>query len=84
MPKPPKGPSRTLNDMCPGRRARIRRHLGRGAVRQRLMDLGLMPNVDVTLVRCAPLGDPIELKLEATSLTLRRHEARTIEIFDDE
>jgi len=43
-----------------------------------------MPNVEVILVRSAPLGDPIELKLEATSLTLRRREASTIEIFDDE
>lgn len=84
MPKSPDHPSRTLNDIRPGRRARIRRHLGRGAVRQRLMDLGLMPNVEVVLVRCAPLNDPIELKLEATNLTLRRREAATIEIFDDE
>ncbi|WP_043755462.1 FeoA family protein [Imhoffiella purpurea] len=84
MPKSPERPARTLNDIRPGRRARIRRHLARGAVRQRLMDLGLMPNVEVILVRSAPLGDPIELKLEATSLTLRRREASTIEIFDDE
>lgn len=84
MLKPPDCPFRTLNDMRPGRRARIRRHLGRGAVRQRLMDLGLMPDVEIILVRSAPLNDPIEIKLEATSLTLRRREAATIEIFDDE
>lgn len=84
MPTPPDLPARTLNDIRPGRRARIRRHLARGAVRQRLMDLGLMPNVEVVLVRSAPLNDPIEIKLEAASVTLRRREAATIEIFDDE
>lgn len=77
-------PSRTLNDLHPGRRARIRRHRSEGAVRQRLMDLGLMPDVEVLMVRSAPLDDPIELKLEATSITLRRKEAQTIEVHDDE
>lgn len=83
----PKGPSRlgrTINDLEPGRRARIRRHRSAGAVRQRLLDLGLMPDVEVLMVRSAPLDDPIELKLDATSITLRRKEASTIEIHDDE
>ena len=84
MAKPPDLPARTLNDIRPGHRARIRRHLARGAVRQRLMDLGLMPNVEVVLVRSAPLNDPIEVKLEAANVTLRRREAATIEVFDDE
>jgi ferrous iron transport protein A len=53
-------------------------------VRQRLLDLGLMPNVKVVMVRSAPLDDPIELKLDATSIMLRRKEASTIEIHDDE
>jgi ferrous iron transport protein A len=77
-------PPRTLNDLHPGRRARIRRHRSEGAVRQRLLDLGLMPDVEVLMVRSAPLDDPIELKLQATSITLRRREAATIEVHDDE
>ena len=76
--------ARTLNDLYPGKRARIRRHLSKGAVRQRLLDLGLMPDVEIVMVRSAPLDDPIELKLEATSISLRRKEAETIEIHDDE
>lgn len=43
-----------------------------------------MPNVEILLVRSAPLDDPIEVKLEAANVTLRRREAATIEIFDDE
>jgi len=55
-----------------------------GAVRQRLLDLGLMPNVLVTVVRSAPLNDPIEVKLDASNVSLRRREARTIEVSAEE
>lgn len=75
---------KTLNDVQPGGRARIRRHLSTGAVRQRLLDLGLMPNVLVTVVRSAPLNDPIEVKLDASNVSLRRREARTIEVSAEE
>ncbi|PLW76614.1 FeoA family protein [Cohaesibacter celericrescens] len=74
----------TLNDILPGRIATIRGHRATGAVRQRLLDLGLMPNVAVLMVRAAPLNDPIELRLEATDITLRRREAATIEVFEDQ
>ncbi|WP_295544217.1 FeoA family protein [uncultured Thiohalocapsa sp.] len=70
----------SLNDIRAGGRVRIRRHLATGAVRQRLLDLGLMPNAVVTVVRSAPLNDPIELKLDASNVSLRRAEARTIEV----
>jgi ferrous iron transport protein A len=80
----PSGPALTLNDIRPGGRVRIRRHRSAGAIRQRLMDLGLMPNVVVTVVRSAPLDDPIEVQLEAASVTLRRQEAVTIEVDEHE
>ncbi|TLP46133.1 MULTISPECIES: FeoA family protein [Cohaesibacter] len=70
----------TLNDTLPGTRVRIRKHNAVGAVRQRLLDLGLMPNSCVEVVRAAPLNDPIELRLDATDITLRRREAGTIEV----
>lgn len=73
----------TLNDLAPGRRARIRQLHGQHAVRQRLMDLGLRPNIEVLLVRSAPLDDPIQIKLGTTHITLRRHEAATIEVAHD-
>jgi len=74
---------RTLNDVRPGGRVRIKAHRASGAVRQRLLDLGLMPNVELTVVRSAPLNDPIEVRLDAASVTLRRREAATIEVYDD-
>jgi len=82
MPEPDRGTHRTLNDIHPGETVRIRRHHANGAVRQRLMDLGLMPNVDVLVIRSAPLNDPIELKIGISNVTLRRQEAATIEVFD--
>ncbi|QVL48202.1 MAG: ferrous iron transport protein A [Thiocapsa sp.] len=82
MSRTPDSPPRTLNDIPPGQRVRIRGHRSSGAVRQRLLDLGLMPNTVVTMVRSAPLNDPIEIKLAAGSITLRRQEAATVEVED--
>lgn len=42
-----------------------------------------MPNVTILMVRAAPLNDPIELRLDATDITLRRREAATIEVIED-
>ena len=53
-------------------------------VRQRLLDLGVMPNVSILVVRAAPLNDPIELRLEATDITLRRREAATVEVIEEQ
>ena len=47
-------------------------------IRQRLLDLGLLPGVELTLQRVAPLGDPIDIKLKGFHLSLRKAEAATI------
>ncbi len=73
----------SLNDILPGELVLIRRHNATGAVRQRFLDLGLMPNAKVQVVRAAPLNDPIELRLGATDISLRRREAATIEVCED-
>ena len=70
----------TLNDILPGNHVVIKQHGASGAVRQRLMDLGLMPQEVVQVVRAAPLNDPIELNLGGTHVTLRRREAATISV----
>jgi len=69
-----------LNDIAPGGTCRIVALHGRGAVRQRLMDLGLVPNMSVSVMRRAPLGDPIQVRADDTFVTLRRAEAARIEI----
>jgi DtxR family Mn-dependent transcriptional regulator len=69
-----------LSALEPGDRARVV-HLHAGcAVRQRLVDMGILPGVELTLVRKAPLGDPVEIRVRGFSLSLRREEAQAIEV----
>lgn len=75
------GPS--LNDLGPGAGGRVWRLHGDGAIRQRLLDLGLLPGAEIVVVRSAPLLDPIEIKVGSAFLTLRRAEAMTIEMRHD-
>ncbi|ARE40630.1 hypothetical protein RGUI_2489 [Rhodovulum sp. P5] len=70
----------SLNDCAPGTTCRIRRLMGCGAVRQRLLDLGIRPYREVTVLRAAPLRDPIELRVGDSFIVLRRHEAAQIEV----
>jgi Fe2+ transport system protein FeoA len=72
--------SRTLADLKPGERGRVIRIGGDGAIMQRLMAMGLLEDVEVEVVRRAPAGDPIEIRLMDYSLSLRRDEARAIEV----
>ncbi len=55
---------------------------GEGALRQHFLDMGLIPDADVTLVKYAPMGDPIELKIHGYELTLRLDDAKHIKIRD--
>lgn len=69
-----------LNDVKPGRRAKIHCHHSTGAVRQRLLDLGFVPKAEVDVIRRAPLGDPIECRVANYKVTLRNSEAQLIEV----
>jgi ferrous iron transport protein A len=70
----------SLNDCPPGTTCRILRLMGCGAVRQRLLDLGIRPEREVTVLRNAPLNDPIELMVGDSYIVIRRREAEQIEI----
>lgn len=70
----------TLDKLPVGRSARITFVGGEGALRRRLLDMGLTPGTSVTLCKKAPMGDPIELELRGYSLTLRLMDAAGIEI----
>ncbi len=69
-----------LDQVKSGKRAKIRRHHGCGAIRQRLLDLGFTPESQIDIVRRAPLGDPIQCRISNTCVTLRSSEARLIEV----
>lgn len=68
----------TLNELPIGKTAIIRSVGGEGALRQHFLDMGLIPNAAVTMVKAAPMGDPIEVRIHSYELTLRREEAERI------
>lgn len=73
---------RTLADLKIGSRARILALDGEGEIQQRLAEMGVIPGVEVLLVRRAPLGDPLEYELMGYRLSLRRTEASIVSIED--
>lgn len=70
----------TLNELKIGSTAVIRAVGGEGALRCRLLDMGLIPRTKVTLQKVAPMGDPIEIRVRGYELTLRREDAEKIEV----
>ncbi len=70
----------TLDQLAVGQTARVRKVGGQGAVRRRLMDMGVINGVEIELVKAAPLGDPLEYLLRGYHLSLRKAEAQVIEI----
>ena len=75
----------TINDLTLGQSAVITAVGGEGALRCRLLDMGLTPRTLVTLRKVAPMGDPIEIRVRGYELTLRVEDAReiTVEKRDD-
>lgn len=63
-----------------GKSAKIIAVNGDGALRCRLLDMGLIPKTTVTLQKVAPMGDPIEIHIRGYELTLRKEEAEKIEV----
>ncbi len=70
----------SLADLPPGQKARVTQIHGRGAVRQRLLDMGLLPNEWVEVERLAPGHGPVWIKLNGYQLALRRQEARVVDV----
>ena len=70
----------TLRELKPGQSARIEEVGGEGALRQHFLDMGLIPGIDVTVVKLAPMGDPMELMIRGYELTLRLDDAAQIRI----
>jgi Fe2+ transport system protein FeoA len=73
----------TLDELAPGKAGYIISVGGGGALRRRLLDLGLTPKTKVLVRKVAPLGDPIELFLRGYELTLRKEEARKIRVTEE-
>ena len=70
----------TIRDLKVGQSARIEKVGGEGALRQHFLDMGVIPGAEVTLVKLAPMGDPMELRLHGYELTLRLADAEQIQV----
>ncbi|MDY5482593.1 MAG: FeoB small GTPase domain-containing protein, partial [Clostridium sp.] len=70
----------TLKDLSIGKTATVCSVGGEGALRQHFLDMGLIPTADVTMVKYAPMGDPVEIRIHSYELTLRLADAEKIEI----
>lgn len=73
----------TLGDLRPGEKARVLKIGTQGMLRQRILDMGITPSVEVKLVKVAPLGDPLELTLRGYQLSLRKSDSALIEVERD-
>lgn len=70
----------TIRDLKPGESARVISVGGEGALRQHFLDMGVIPEAEVTLVKLAPMGDPMELRIHGYELTLRLADAARIAV----
>ena len=70
----------TINDLETGQSAIIDTVGGEGALRQHFLDMGMIPEMEVTLIKFAPMGDPIELRIHDYELTIRRDDAAQITV----
>ncbi|MGI8812181.1 MAG: FeoA family protein [Pyrinomonadaceae bacterium] len=70
----------TLANLQKGKDARVIAVNGESTVMRRLMEMGVIPGVDIRMIKSAPFGDPLEVRVRGYRLALRRNEADAIEI----
>ena len=71
---------KTLKDIRVGESATVVKLHGEGAVRRRIMDMGITKNVEIFVRKVAPLGDPVEINVRGYELSLRKADAEMIEV----
>ena len=71
---------KTLKDAAIGSTVTVVKLHGEGAVRRRIMDMGITKNVEIFIRKVAPLGDPIEVNVRGYELSLRKADAEMVEI----
>ena len=71
---------RTLRDAAIGESVKVKRIHGEGALKRRIMDMGVTPGTQIYVRKVAPLGDPVEVTVRGYELSLRRDDAQIIEI----
>ena len=72
--------SMKVRELKPGQSARIEAVGGQGELRQHLLDMGVIPGAEITMIKLAPMGDPMEIRIHGYELTLRLADAANIEV----
>lgn len=70
----------TLKEVKIGSKAIVKKLNGEGAIKRRIMDMGITKGVEVTIRKVAPLGDPLEISVRGYELSLRKQDADMIEV----
>ena len=70
----------TLGDAKVGQTVKVIKLHGEGAIKRRIMDMGITKNVEIYIRKVAPLGDPFELNVRGYELSLRKEDARMVEV----
>lgn len=71
---------RTLKDVAIGKTIKVKKVTGEGAIKRRIMDMGITKGVDIYVRKVAPLGDPVEIQVRGYELSLRKADADMIEV----
>ena len=70
----------TLDQLTAGQTARVAKIGGTGPIRRRILDMGVTRGVEITMVKASPLGDPVDYLVRGYHLSLRKAEARLIDV----
>ena len=71
---------KTLREVPVGSSAKVKKLHGEGAVKRRIMDMGITKGVEITVQKVAPLGDPLEVTVRGYQLSIRKADARMVEV----
>ena len=69
-----------LSELTPGEKGKVKQITGEGRLKKKLLDMGVIPGSEVEVIKVAPLGDPIDIKIKGYHLSLRKQEAKQISI----
>ena len=70
----------TLKDVKPGNTVKVTKISGEGAIKRRIMDMGLTKGVEIFVRKVAPLGDPVEITVRGYELSVRKYDAELVEV----
>lgn len=74
------GDVKVLSELRAQDRCKVKQIIGQGQLRKRLLDMGLVPGSELEVLRVAPLGDPVEVRIKGYNLSLRKEEAKSVEV----